>query len=110
MESTRAAEIPPAVQSGDARAPESFRERFSQMLNPAFGWLFLLLFLYSFGVDTATFFDPILEERFSGEFLGRITTAYYVGILAGIFLFPLLKGRLGMKTVFGASARGLVAG
>jgi hypothetical protein len=31
----------------------------------------------------------MLEERFSGDFLGRITTVYYAGILAGIFAFPL---------------------
>lgn len=86
--------------------PVTFRGRISQLLKPSFFHLFLLLFLYSFGVDTSTFFDPILEQRFSGEFLGRITTAYYVGILLGILSFPLLKGRLGMKTVFALSLIG----
>ncbi len=89
--------------------PESaltFSQRLGQIRTPAFFWLFALLFLFAFGVDTSTFFDPVLEERFSGEFLGAITTAYYVGILAGIGAFPLARKRFGMRPVFVASLIG----
>ncbi|OGG03258.1 MAG: hypothetical protein A3F83_04155 [Candidatus Glassbacteria bacterium RIFCSPLOWO2_12_FULL_58_11] len=78
----------------------SLREKFGQLANPAFGWFLMLLFLYALGADTATYFDPILEERFGGEFLGRITSFYYAGIIAGIFTFPLLRKILSMKTLY----------
>ncbi|MEA1997401.1 MAG: MFS transporter [Gemmatimonadota bacterium] len=78
----------------------TFREKIGQLANPSFGWLVALLFLFSLGADTATFFDPIMEERFSGEFLGGIYTALNVGILVGILLFPVLRTRLSMKTLF----------
>ncbi len=81
-------------------APVTFGERLKQIRTPSFFWLILLLFLFSFGVDTSTFYDPILEARFSGEFLGAITTAYYIGILAGIAAFPLFRRRFGMKALF----------
>lgn len=80
--------------------PVTFMARLSQIRTPSFFWLILLLFMFSFGVDTSTFYDPILEERFSGEFLGAITTAYYIGILAGIAAFPLARRRFGMKALF----------
>ena len=83
--------------SSDKRTP---REKFGQLANPAFGWFLMLLFLYALGADTSTYFDPILEERFGGEFLGRITSIYYAGIIAGIFTFPLLRKKLSMKTLF----------
>lgn len=89
-------------QGGQEQMPaerEPLRVRLAQLKNPAFGWLMALLFLYSLGADTATFFDPMLEERFSGDFLGRITTVYYAGILAGIFTFPLLRIKLSVKVL-----------
>lgn len=79
---------------------EPLRTRLAQLKNPAFGWLIALLFLYSLGADTATYFDPLLEERYSGEFLGRITTVYYAGILIGIFLFPLVRLKISVRTLF----------
>ncbi len=79
---------------------EPLRTRLAQLKNPAFGWLIALLFLYSLGADTATYFDPLLEERFSGDFLGRITTVYYAGILAGIFAFPLLRIKWSVRVLF----------
>jgi hypothetical protein len=82
----------------EVKAP--LRERLAQMKNPAFGWLLALMFLYTLGADTATYFDPLLEERFSGEFLGRITTVYYAGILAGIFIFPLCRIKFSVKVLF----------
>ena len=84
----------------------SMRERFGQLKNPAFGWLLLLMLLFSLGADTATYYDPILEQRFSLAFLGNITTWYYVGIVGGILLFPLLKARVGMKSLFVISLLG----
>jgi predicted MFS family arabinose efflux permease len=78
----------------------TLREKFGQLAHPAFGWLLLLLFLYSLGADTATYFEPIIEERFGGDFLGGISAWYYGGILAGILSFPLFRLRLSMKTLF----------
>ncbi len=83
-----------------------FGQRLEQLGRPAFGWLLLLLLLYALGADTATYFDPILAERFSGEFLGRITTVYYLGILAGILSFPVLRARAGMRGLLVASLLG----
>lgn len=80
------------------RAP--LRQRIAQLKHPSFGWLLALLFLYSLGADTATFFDPMLEEKFGGELLGTITTVYYAGILAGIFAFPLCRIKLSVKVLF----------
>ncbi|MBW7995447.1 MAG: folate/biopterin family MFS transporter [Candidatus Glassbacteria bacterium] len=81
-------------------------QRLRQLVNPAFGWLLALYVLYNFGPDTSTFFDPILEERFSSQFLGRINVIYYLGTLAGILLFPLLRLRVGVKTMFFVSLIG----
>ncbi|MFH1071478.1 MAG: MFS transporter [Candidatus Glassbacteria bacterium] len=78
----------------------SFDEKFSQLVNPAFGWLLVLMFLFAVGVDTSTYYEPILQQRFSGEFLGRITAVYYLGIMAGILTFPLLRLKMGIKIMF----------
>jgi predicted MFS family arabinose efflux permease len=89
-------------QGGDGQLPvvrEPLRTRLAQLKNPAFGWLLALLFLYSLGADTATYFDPLLEERYSGDFLGLITTVYYAGILAGIFAFPLLRFKISVRAL-----------
>jgi len=84
--------------SGKQRLP--FRDKLRQLASPSFGWLLMLLFLFSLGADTSTYFEPLLEKRFSGSFLGSIYTWYYIGILSGIFLFPVLRARWGMKTLF----------
>jgi predicted MFS family arabinose efflux permease len=86
--------------AGKPLARADLRAGLRQLARPEFGWLLVLLFLFALGVDTSTYFDPILEERFGGEFLGRITSVYYVGILLGVLSFPLLRLRLGMKQLF----------
>ena len=86
--------------SQDQEGKAGIKERFGQLKNPAFGWLLMLMLLFSLGADTSTYYDPILEQRFSLAFLGNITTWYYAGIVGGILLFPLLKVRVGMRSLF----------
>jgi|GEM_PF-2972547 len=88
------------VRDTESRNEISFKQKLGQLANPAFGWLLLLFFLYTFGVDTSTYFDPILKERFSGAFLGKLNVCSSAGILVGIFLFPVFRTRLSVKTLF----------
>ena len=78
----------------------TLREKFGQLANPGFGLLLLLLFLYTFGADTATHFEPVIAERFGGDFLGGIIFWLYAGIVAGILTFPFLRLKLSVKTLF----------
>ena len=79
---------------------EGFSSRLRQLANPAFGWLLMLMVLFSLGADTSTYFDPVLEERFGLEFLGSTNFWLNAGLLCGIFLFPVLRHKWGMKTLF----------
>jgi predicted MFS family arabinose efflux permease len=85
---------------GRSEEKVSFKDKLTQLAHPSFGWLLVLLFLFALGVDTATFFEPVIEERFGGDFLGQITTIYYIGILAGILTFPMMRIKWGMKILF----------
>ena len=87
------------VERGSPAEKVSFRKRLAMLGSPGFGWLLALLFLFSLGADTSTYMQPLLEERFSGEFLGRILTVFYGGTLAGILLFPLMRLKLSVRTL-----------
>lgn len=78
----------------------TMREKFGQLANPGFGFLLLLLFLYTLGADTSTYFEPIIADRFGVDFLGGIYFWSYAGIVAGIITFPLLRLKLSVKTLF----------
>jgi len=84
----------------------TLREKFGQLAHPGFGLLLLLLFLYTLGADTATYFEPIIGQRFGGDFLGGIIFWLYAGTVAGIFTFPLLRLKLSVKTLFVISLLG----
>jgi len=77
----------------------TMKEKFGQLAHPGFGFLLLLLFLYTLGADTATYFEPIIADRFGVDFLGGIYFWSYVGIVAGILTFPLLRLKLSVKTL-----------
>jgi len=84
----------------EAVSVEGSSSKLRQLANPAFGWLLLLMVLFSLGADTSTYFDPILEERFGLEFLGSTNFWLNAGILCGIFMFPALRKKWGMKILF----------
>ncbi|HLA41518.1 MAG TPA: hypothetical protein VJ417_16065, partial [Candidatus Glassbacteria bacterium] len=88
-----------SVQTVPTEQP-AFRQKIGQLFNPSFAWLLALMFLFALGVDTVSYFEPILAQRFSGDFLGRINAISYAGIVIGILTYPLLRLKIGMKALF----------
>ncbi len=84
----------------------TLKQKMRQLIQPGFGWLLLLMFLYTFGADTSTFFNQILQQRFGGQFLGQMYFAADMGLLTGILLFPVLRMKIGMKRLFVLSLLG----
>ncbi|GAI61517.1 unnamed protein product, partial [marine sediment metagenome] len=50
-----------SAEQGEERP--TMKEKFGQLAHPGFGFLLLLLFLYTLGADTATYFEPIIADR-----------------------------------------------